>query len=376
MIVDGIRQEDCAVYEAHNGYAALRMLQYHSIHVMLLNDVLPDVSSLELLSQAKEQSPRTMVYMLSECGGSNLVRQAAELGAAGCFDKPVNEEELLQALRGAFQLLEENRAGIVFRSEAMHQVWQTLGRVAGTLTSVLLYGESGVGKSMLARWIHRHSPRINKSFVAANCSDLPESLLDQALFGRTGKMALAHQGTLFLGEIGELSASLQTKLNNVLAEGRVFLPEEQRYVDADVRVVAASRRSLRAMVRGKQFDELLFERLNPVEVQIPPLRERREDIQPLLQARLAELHLRYGKRLTLSGELLHMLSEMPWHGNIRELYTMVERIYLLNVESPTGTWQLPSLFTSQSDQQSRGSCSSVDNNLLPGWDRGHECGGC
>ncbi|GEM_PF-5018006 len=376
MIADGIKEEDCVVYEAHNGHSALRMLQYHSIDVMLLNDHLLDMSGLELLAQAKEHSPRTVVFLLIEHGDSDLARQAVRLGATNCFHKPGNEKVVLQAIRDAFQLLEENRTGIIFRSEAMHQVWHMLGQVADTRMSVLLYGESGVGKSMLARWIHRNSRRRQHPFISANCSDLPESLLDQELFGRAGKFALAHLGTLFLGDVCELSPKLQGKLNNVLQDGRVYLEEEQRYIEADVRVIATSCRSLRPMVGTKQFDIHLYERLNLVEVQIPPLRERREDIQPLLHARLAELNIRYGKPLTLSRELLHMLCEMPWHGNIRELYTMIERIYLLNIESPSGTWQLPDWLTVQQKQPDKSGCYPTDTSLSSRWNTDRRYGGC
>lgn len=130
------------------------------------------------------------------------------------------------------------------------------------------------------------------------------------------------------------------------------------------------------MVGTRQFDVHLYERLNPVEVQIPPLRERREDIQPLLHARLAELNMRYGKPLTLSRELLHMLCEMPWHGNIRELYTMIERIYLLNIESPSGTWQLPDWLTVQQKQPDKSSRYPTDTSLSPRWNRDRRYGGC
>ena len=246
-----------------------------------------------------------------------------------------------------------NLDGIVVQSEAMRRIAGLALRVAKVDATVLLTGESGVGKEVFARLIHKESPRVKGPFVKINCGAIPRELLESELFGyesgaftgaqRAGKIGLielAHRGTLFLDEIGELPLDMQVKLLHVLQDRTVTRVGATRPVAVDIRVIAATNRDLEDMVEAQGFRSDLFYRLNVVPIEIPPLRQRRDDILPLLRQSLATLNAQYGTSRRFSAALLVALVQHDWPGNVRELRNVVERVVVMAVDDTIGPGDL------------------------------------
>ena len=298
---DGMR-----VLTADGAKAALELCRTHRVQVVLTDLMMPGVSGLELLKAIKQLSPDTEVVMMTAYGTVETAVQAMREGAYDFVEKPLKRLTIIKSVRKAAekqQLLAENRSlrneiklltrrEIVGSSPALRRVLDIAMQAAPSSATVLVLGESGTGKELLARYIHQRSSRLEGAFVAVNCSAIPETILEGELFGhergaftgalsrREGRFARATGGTLFLDEIGELSPSVQVKLLRVLQEGE-YEPVGGDTVRADVRVVAATNKDLRAEVGAARFREDLFYRLNVIAVTAPPLRVRREDI-PLL----------------------------------------------------------------------------------------------
>lgn len=245
-------------------------------------------------------------------------------------------------------------SGVTFRSTSMKEIATVAMRVAKVNTTVLITGESGVGKEVLARLIHKESPRKNNLFVKINCGAIPHDLLESELFGyqagaftgaqRQGKMGLfevANNGTLFLDEIGELSLDLQVKLLQVLQDKTLVRLGSTRLIQVDVRVIAATNRDLQEMVNLRTFRSDLFYRLNVVPLHVPPLRERREDILPLVQQFLDELNTQYGLKKAFSEQALAILHDYQWPGNVRELHNMIERLVVTTPDALIRVDSLP-----------------------------------
>jgi PAS domain S-box-containing protein len=245
-------------------------------------------------------------------------------------------------------------SGVTFRSNSMKDIATVAMRVAKVSTTVLITGESGVGKEVLARLIHKESPRKNNLFVKINCGAIPHDLLESELFGyqggaftgaqRQGKIGLfevANNGTLFLDEIGELSLDLQVKLLQVLQDKTLVRLGSTRLIQVDVRVIAATNRDLQEMVNLRTFRSDLFYRLNVVPLHVPPLRERREDILPLVQQFLDELNTQYSLKKAFSEQALAILHDYQWPGNVRELHNMIERLVVTTSDVLIRTDSLP-----------------------------------
>jgi two-component system, NtrC family, response regulator AtoC len=227
------------------------------------------------------------------------------------------------------------------RSDAMESVRDVIARVASTNATVLLLGESGVGKEVVAHAIHRAPPRARHPFLKVNCAALPEGLLESELFGhekgaftgahrdRLGKFELARHGTIFLDEVGEIPLRLQAKLLHVLQDGEFARVGGEKVVHSDVRVVAATNRNLEAAIRAGQFREDLYYRLNVIAIRIPPLRERHEEIPVLADHFLRRFNATYGRSVAISAETMRIFTSYPWPGNIRELENAVRRIVML-----------------------------------------------
>ena len=236
---------------------------------------------------------------------------------------------------------------LLFRgSERMHAVEDIVRRAADTNVTVLINGESGVGKEMVARAIHQISGRLDKPFVKVNCASLPAELLESELFGhekgaftgahrrKPGKFELAHQGTFLLDEIGEMPLSLQAKLLHVIQDGKFFSVGGTELISADVRLIAATNRNLAALVTSGQFREDLYYRLNVVTIPIPPLRTRREEIPALTQHFLSKFCLQYNREMpAISSETMRLFQEYSWPGNVRELENMIRRLVVLQSEA-------------------------------------------
>lgn len=341
---------------AESGEAALKLLESKAFEIGLFDMKMAGISGLELFQKVHAQDPEMQVIMITAFGN---VESAVEAMRAGVFDyisKPVNLEELQELIRKAGErhyLLAENRRlrehlesieapEIVGVSAKIKSLLSELARVAPTDATVLITGESGTGKELLARTIHRLSPRRENRFVAVSCAAIPETLLESELLGhekgaftgaekrRLGRFELASGGTLLLDEIGELPVAIQVKLLRLLEERKFERLGGEEEVTADVRLIAATNRNLQDEVKAGRFREDLFFRINVVHIHIPPLRERREDIMPLVEHFLKLTGARLNrpmKRLTPAAKDLLVGAE--WPGNIRELANVIERAIVL-----------------------------------------------
>ena len=348
-----------AVDTAEDGRSALALLEGGAApDVVLLDVMMPGQDGLETLRRIRDLDPQLPVVMLSVVGRASTIVEAMQLGAADYLNKPFQEEELEAALQGALErrALAQERdrlAGeviaqgesVVWGSDAMLAVRALLEQVADTDVTMLIQGESGVGKEIVARTAHELSPRRERPFVKVNCAALPADLLESELFGyekgaftgasgrKYGKFELAHTGTIFLDEIGEMSPVLQAKLLQVLQDGCFSRLGGNQELRVDVRVLCATNRRLQEMVRAGEFREDLYFRLDVVSVRIPPLRERREEIPALVDGFLRRFSARYEKPVTqLSPVFMEELLRHPFPGNVRELENLIKRVVVLGDE--------------------------------------------
>ncbi|NUQ75487.1 MAG: sigma-54-dependent Fis family transcriptional regulator [Polyangiaceae bacterium] len=347
---DGLR-----VLTADSAKTALEIVRSHRVQVVLTDLMMPGTSGLELLKAIKQLSPDTEVVMMTAYGTVETAVQAMRDGAYDFVEKPLKRMTVIKSVRKAAErqsLVAENRSlryeiklltkrEIVGSSPALRRVLEVATQAAPSSATVLVLGESGTGKELLARFIHDHSARARAPFVAVNCAAIPETILEAELFGhergaftgalarREGRFAKAAGGTLFLDEIGELSAAVQVKLLRVLQEGE-YEPVGGDTVRADVRIVAATNKDLRAEVAAGRFREDLFYRLNVIAITAPPLRSRREDIPLLVDHFLGVYCAKNNKnRLEAPRDVLQTLMDYPWPGNVRELENVVERAVVL-----------------------------------------------
>jgi DNA-binding NtrC family response regulator len=347
---DGMR-----VLTADGAKTALEIARTHKVHVVLTDLMMPGVSGIELLRALKQLSPDTEVVMMTAYGTVETAVQAMREGAYDFVEKPLKRMTIIKSVRKAAErqsLVAENRSlrneiklltkrEIIGSSPALRRVLDVATQAAPSSATVLVLGESGTGKELVARFIHDHSARAKNSFVAVNCSAIPETILEGELFGhergaftgaharREGRFARAAGGTLVLDEIGELSPSVQVKLLRVLQEGE-YEPVGGDTVRADVRIVAATNKDVRAEVAAGRFREDLFYRLNVIAVTAPPLRARREDI-PLLVDHFLGVYCAKNNRVRLEAprDVLQLLTDYSWPGNVRELENVIERAVVL-----------------------------------------------
>jgi len=337
---------------AEDGRRALALLESGAAPEAILLDVMmPGLDGLETLRRIREAHPSVNVVMLSVVGRAQTIVEAMQLGAVDYLNKPFEEEELDIVLRSALEkrALERERERLlgevgydpdsaVWLSPPMRSIREVLEQISDTDVTVLIQGESGSGKEIVARAAHRLSTRREGPFVKVNCAALPPDLLESELFGyergaftgavsrKPGKFEAADRGTIFLDEIGEMSPALQ--------ESRFTRLGGNEDVQVEMRVVCATNRDLELMVRAGTFREDLFFRLNVVTVRIPPLRERREELAALVDAFLTRYSVRYGKsRPRLSQRLQRALERYAFPGNVRELENMMKRIVVLGSES-------------------------------------------
>ncbi len=353
-----LKDEGHDVTAAASGEEALQLIATRHYHLVLTDLKMPGISGLELLTQVKRDDPGTAVIILTAFGTVEGAVEAMRKGAVHYLLKPLaNPDELRLTVR---RVLEERRVtdeattlrqateavfpfGQIIAGEPRMQAALDLARsVAPTDATVLVIGETGTGKELIARAIHHWSPRAEQAFVAVNCAALAETLLESELFGhergaftgavaqRRGRFELAHGGTLLLDEVGETSPGLQAKLLRVLQEGTLERVGGTKTVTVDVRVVAATNRDLARMVAERSFREDLYYRLNVFPIVLPPLRDRRADILPLAEHVLHQASRRFGKRVAgFSDEARALLLAYGWPGNIRELQNVVERAAIL-----------------------------------------------
>jgi DNA-binding NtrC family response regulator len=337
-----------------------RLLAQRMFDVLVVDNLMPELTGLDLIRElsATPTSDRPQVVMMTAHATIEGAIEAMKLGAFDYLQKPFEIDELLVVVNRALDhqrlrtehryLISErdadfNQYGLVGRSKRMQEVVRTAEIVANTKSTVLITGETGTGKEMVARAIHYHSPQREMPLIKVNCAAIPETLLESELFGhirgaftgattsKKGKFALADRGTIFLDEIGTMSLALQAKLLRVVQE-REFEPlGSERTQKVDVRVIAASNRDLRQMVGDGRFQEDLYYRLNVIPIHIPPLRERREDIALLVEHFIAKHASRAGKRIDgMAPGVIETLQRADWPGNVRELENTVERAVVLS----------------------------------------------
>jgi two-component system response regulator HydG len=364
-----LTREGYQVVLAADGQAALDRLQSGDVDLLLADLKMPGLSGLELLRAAKRVAPDVDVIMLTAFGTVEEAVKAMKDGAYDFLTKPFQRNQLLRLIRQALDrraLILENRAlqrrlddllrqgAIIGVSPAFRRMMTLIEQVATSSATVLIQGESGAGKELVARVIHERSPRRSGPFVAINCAALPESLLESELFGyekgaftgaagrKEGRFELADGGTLFLDEVADLSLVTQPKILRVLQEGEFERVGGTKTLRVDVRIVAATNQDLARLVREKRFREDLYYRLNVITTTVPPLRERREDIPVLAHHFLRVYTAKNNRRLDgFSEEALARLEAYPWPGNVRELEHAVERAVVLTRSSLVEVTDLP-----------------------------------
>jgi two-component system NtrC family response regulator len=352
-----LKKQGYAVALAEDGAAALAQVRATQVDLVLSDCRMPGMSGPDLLREIKSVNPETPLILMTAYGTVETAVQAMKDGAADFLTKPLDLEELLVRIGRATdaarlrrvvrdlreQLVERHRVdGIIGESGRMQEVLGLVQRVAPSDATVLIRGESGTGKELIARAIHFNSPRAGGPLVTLNCAALPEQLLESELFGhergaftgavaqRKGRFELAHGGSIFLDEIGDLSMSLQVKLLRVLQERQFDRVGGSKTLEVDVRVIAATNKDLEAAMRGGTFREDLYYRLNVVTIQIPPLRERREDIPPLLDAFVVKFAAKNRREVAgFTAAARDTLMKYDYPGNVRELENIVERAVLL-----------------------------------------------
>lgn len=366
---DWLSEAGYQVLTAEDGFKALNIIEREQIGIMIADLVMPGMDGIELMKRAKEIQPRMEVIIITAYGSVPTAIAAIKEGAYDYIEKPFCPERaelLVKKLAEHQQLVEENLSlrqrleeqyrfeNIIAKSSKMQRIIELIKTVAKSNATVLIMGESGTGKELVARAIHSQSDRRDKPFVAVSCAALPETLLESELFGhekgsftgaytqKKGKFEFANGGTLFLDEIGEMSANVQVHLLRVLEEKEFTRVGGNELIKVDVRVVSATNKDLKKAIASGQFREDLYYRLNVVTIELPPLRERKEDIPLLAQHFLNKFALENRKKVTeFSPEAMDFLLSYDWPGNVRELENAVERAVILAKNSVIKVDDLP-----------------------------------
>jgi two-component system nitrogen regulation response regulator NtrX len=343
--------EGFEVAEARHGAEALALMAERQPDAVILDVKLPEIDGLGVLLAMRERGLELPVVVISGHGDMSTAVEAARRGAFDFLEKPLQRDRLLITLRNALEAGRLRRENLAQRQEPdemvgdsapMRRLRSTIERAAPTTSTVLITGESGTGKELVARAIHRASPRAARPYVQVNCAAIPEELIESELFGhekgsftgavrkQIGKFLAAHGGTIFLDEIGDMSARTQAKVLRVLQSGEVEPVGAEKVVRVDVRVVAATNRDLERDIADGRFREDLYYRLNVIPLRTPPLRERAADIPALVDyfARRFGVALP-GRARRFDREAVEQLQALPWRGNVRELRNFVERLMVL-----------------------------------------------
>jgi two-component system nitrogen regulation response regulator NtrX len=405
--------EGYQVEAVESGEAGIAALEARRYDLLLLDVWLPGMDGLETLSRVRELDPDLPVIVISGHGSIEAAVRAVRLGAQDFVEKPLSLEKTLLVVRNALRrrrLEAENRAlkeqvehrwVMVGESVAIRNLRAEIARAAPSNGRVLIYGENGTGKELVARNIHFQSLRAQGPFVEVNCAAIPEDLIESELFGhargaftgalvsRKGKFELADGGTLFLDEVGDMTLKTQAKVLRVLQEQKVEPVGGSSSVNVDVRVIAATNKTLVDEIRKGAFREDLFYRLNVIPFQVAPLRERREDIPLLARHFIGEFSVEYGKRpKQLSQEAQDALSAQPWPGNVRELRNIIERLVIMTTGDRIDSRQLPAPLPGVPAEEAAAGPAVAPGSAFPSlvaaredferryiWSKYEECGG-
>ncbi len=364
LLAGFLSKQGFSVFEAASGGQAIDQFQRHAIDLVLLDQRMPDLQGDEVLARLKAISPLVRVMMITAYGAVDTAVRVMQLGAEDFLEKPIDLEVLLVKIRAVEEQLFvakdvariEERIDVaalpvrmIATSPAMQQVLSLALRAAPSPWTVLIHGETGTGKELIARLLHLLSPRKEKPFVALNCAAVPENLFESELFGhekgaftgavnrRRGVFEQADGGTLFLDEVGELPQAVQAKLLRALQEKSITRVGGEQAIGVDARIVAATNRDLKAMVASGTFREDLYFRLNVITLDLPPLRSRKEDIPALIAFLLAKYH----SEARFDDQALHQLTKYHYPGNIRELEHILQRTLTLARSPQIGLRDLP-----------------------------------
>jgi DNA-binding NtrC family response regulator len=376
LLSDVLSEEGHRVKTVASGEEALKHLS-EDIDLMITDLRLKEMEGLDLMHRVRKEKPEIAVIIITAFGTVESAIEAMKLGAYDYIRKPFKMEELILVAQKALhegylrrevvRLRQEIGRGyqfnnIIGKSKSMRDIFDLIQRIAGTSSNILVIGESGTGKELVAKAIHYNSSRKDRPFVPVNCAAIPETLLESELFGynrgaftdakgdRAGLFEEANGGTLFLDEISEMPISLQAKLLRVLQDKEVRRLGSSRNVKVDVRVIAASNLDLDEEIKNRRFRDDLYYRLNVIQIKIPPLREHRDDILPLVEHFLAKFQKETGKKISgISESALSLLVEYAWPGNVRELENAIERAVILTRGEEILSEDLPSSLTGNRD---------------------------
>ncbi len=370
--------EDYAVEVAGSGAIALEKLAAHPFDGVLLDVVMADMDGLATLARIKELRPELPVVMMSGNATLQTAVQATRLGACDFLEKPLTTDKVLITVRNALKLAELEREREEAKAKAradfamigtgprMKQIFEIIRKAAPSSGRVLITGENGTGKELVARAIHDHSKRAKEPFIKLNCAAIPSELIESELFGhekgsftgatqqRRGKFEQAHGGTLFLDEIGDMNPNAQAKVLRVLQEGELERVGGTQTITVDVRVIAATNKDLKKEIEAGRFREDLFYRLNVVPIELPPLRDHKEDVPALVEHFLKQACASNDRRaLAMTREAVGLLMQYDWPGNVRELRNAVERLVILSSGNAIGEDDVRAILPSVKPVKSR-----------------------
>jgi len=379
------------VFTALRGYEGIGKIKSNLCDIVISDIRLPDISGINVLKEIKNIDKTIPVIMITAYASTSSAVQAMKFGAEDYVVKPFDIDELRMVVENVYEkrkLQIENRrlrqqieekysfGNMVGKSKSMKDIFMLIRKVAPLDSTVLITGESGTGKDLIAKSIHYQSRRKDNNFVSINCASIPETLLESELFGfkrgaftgavndSKGLFKEANKGTLFLDEIGEMPVSLQAKLLRALQDKKIRPLGSSEETDVDVRIIAASNHNLRKRIKKGYFREDLFYRLNVISIEIPPLRERQEDIPLLLNHFISEYNKKLNKNIEgIEKEVLDLFYNYDWPGNVREMEHLIERMLILEEGDKLTTENLPSHFKEKLTQKTEDIPLIKDNNF-------------
>jgi two-component system response regulator AtoC len=364
-LVPGVKFE---ISEAQTGLEAIQKVEAQDFDLVLMDVRMPEMDGLEALAKIKEQDPRTFVVIMTAHSNLNDAITAIKDGAYDYLEKPVKAEKLVDLVKKSLEAREmvsslalsnpvfddDVETEFVGNTQKMKDVFQLIYKLCKVDTTVMIRGDNGTGKELVARAIHFNSPRKNGAFIAINCGAIPENLIESEFFGhekgaftgaierKIGKFQASNTGTLFLDEIAELKPEMQVKLLRVLQTKKFTPIGSNREMKVDTRIIAATNQNLEKMMEDGTFREDLFYRLNVMPIFLPPLRERLDDIEPLAQYFIKKFAKAHGRTITgLSPEAIQSFRKYNWPGNIRELENVIERAFILEASNIISLASLP-----------------------------------
>ena len=349
-----LEYEGYTVDSTTSALEGINKVSSNNFSTLLLDIQMPEMSGFEVLKKVKEINPSLSVIIISAHGSVENAIKATKLGAFDFIEKPIDRDKLLISVRNAVEqanLITENKeikksltgdGKILGNSKAINNILEIIERVAPLETRVLITGENGTGKELVARAIHEKSSRKEKPFVEVNCAAIPNELIESELFGhekgsftgafqqRIGRFELANKGTLFLDEIGDMSLQAQAKVLHALESGKIERVGGTKKIEVDVRVVSATNKNLKEEIEKNNFREDLYHRVNVIPIYVPPLRERADDIPMLIEHFANDIASKHKKPVVkFTDDAIALMKSLPWTGNVRELRNVVERIMIL-----------------------------------------------